>query len=221
LYVFKTKVGWLLFGLMIGSLLLTPQLQLKANAQASFDALSVGSTGDKVVDLQERLRMLGYLSTAADGKFGPATKQAVKQFQRNAAIVQNGIAGPMTLHALHKVTVSRVDLGRLARVVYSEAGGEPFNGQVAVAAVVLNRVDSPDFPDTIEKVIFAPGAFSTVAGGQYWKLPNAEAFKAAIQAAKGIDPSNGGLYFNSAPAENEWFQTRTKTATIGGHVFVK
>lgn len=219
--MFKTKVGWLVFGLMIGSLLLTPQLQQKANAAASYVSLSVGSTGDQVVDLQERLRMLGYLSSAADGKFGSGTKQAVKKFQRNAAIVQNGIAGPMTLHALHKVTVSRPDLGKLARVVYSEAGGEPFNGQIAVAAVVLNRVDSPDFPDTIEKVIFAPGAFSVVAGGQYWKLPNAESFKAAIQAAKGIDPSRGALYFNSAPAESEWFQSRTKTAAIGGHVFVK
>ncbi|GMK41555.1 spore cortex-lytic enzyme [Paenibacillus sp. CCS19] len=220
--MFKTKYGWLLIGFMIASLLLVlaPQPQ-QAKAATSYVALSVGSTGDQVADLQERLRMLGYLSSAADGKFGSGTKQAVMRFQKNAAIVQNGVAGPTTLHALHKVTVSRKNLAMLARVVYSEAGGEPFNGQIAVAAVVLNRVDSPDFPDTIEKVIFAPGAFTTVANGQYWKLPNAEAFKAAIQAAKGIDPSNGGLYFNSAPADNEWFQSRTKTASIGGHVFVK
>ncbi|WP_245946801.1 cell wall hydrolase [Paenibacillus cellulosilyticus] len=217
--MFKTKYGWLLIGVMIGSLLL-PQQQ-KASAATSYVALSVGSTGDQVVDLQERLRMLGYLTSAADGKFGAGTKKAVMRFQKNAAIVQNGTAGPTTLHALHKVTVSRPDLGRLARVVYSEAGGEPFKGQIAVAAVVLNRIDSPNFPDTIEKVIFAPGAFTTVANGQYWKLPNAEAFSAAIQAAKGIDPSNGGLYFNSAPADSEWFQSLTKTATIGGHVFVK
>jgi N-acetylmuramoyl-L-alanine amidase len=206
---------------MIVSLLVTPLLQQEAKAATSYVALSVGSTGDQVVDLQERLRMLGYLTSSADGKFGAGTKKAVMRFQKNAAIVQNGIAGPTTLHALHKVTVSRKELGMLARVVYAEAGGEPFNGQIAVAAVVLNRVDSLDFPDSIEKVIFAPGAFTTVAGGQYWKLPGAESFKAAIQAAKGIDPSNGGLYFSSAPEHNEWFQSLTRTASIGGHIFVK
>lgn len=219
--MFKTKVGWPLIGLMIVSLLLTPQLQQKANAATNYFSLSVGSSGDQVVDLQERLRMLGYLSSAADGKFGSGTKSAVKHFQKNALVAQTGVAGPTTLHALHKVTVSRKELGMLARIVYAEAGGESFNGQIAVAAVVLNRVDSPNFPDTIEKVIFAPGAFTTVAGGQYWKLPNDESFKAAIQAAKGIDPSNGALYFSSAAADSEWFQSRTKTASIGGHIFAK
>lgn len=216
--VFKSWYGWMLVGIIVWSSSIVPQ---QASAASGFVTMKVGSAGDNVVDLQQRLRMLGYLSAQADGKFGKQTESAVKRFQRGAGIVQNGIAGQMTMHALKKVTVSRADLSRLARIVYAESKGEPFSGQVAVAAVVLNRVQSPNFPNSIEDVIFAEGAFTTVSGGQYWQLPGETAFKAAIQAAKGIDPSKGGLYFNSASSQSEWFQSLTVTATIGDHVFVK
>ncbi|WP_164779436.1 cell wall hydrolase [Paenibacillus kobensis] len=218
--MFKRWYGWVLIGLAVLSISLAPQQQ-QASAATSFVTMQVGSNGDNVVELQQRLRMLGYLSAEADGKFGKQTESAVRRFQQGAGIVQNGVAGQTTMHALKKVTVSRTDLSKLARIVYAESKGESFDGQVAVAAVVLNRVQSADFPNTIEDVLFAEGAFTTVSGGQYWQQPNETAFKAAIQAAKGSDPSKGGLYFNSVSSPSDWFKSLTITATIGGHIFGK
>ncbi|EFM09392.1 cell wall hydrolase SleB [Paenibacillus curdlanolyticus YK9] len=214
------KLGLYAAAIVLLSWIIIPQAQ--AEASNTFVTMSVGSKGPQVVDLQQRLRMLGYLSSEADGNYGEGTKDAVQRFQKGAAIAQTGVVGQTTMHALKKVTVSRTDLSMLARIVYSEARGEQYDGQVAIAAVVLNRVASNDFPDTIEEVIFAPGAFHTIDSGTYWLEPDAEAFRAAIDAAKGIDPTNGGLYFNGVSAkQNDWFKSRTVTATIGGHIFVK
>ncbi|WP_246027882.1 cell wall hydrolase [Paenibacillus xylaniclasticus] len=217
--MFKSWYRWMLIGLIVISIILAGQQQ--TDAATAFVTMKIGSEGNNVIDLQQRLRMLGYLTAQADGKFGTQTASAVKRFQRGAGIIQNGIVGQTTMHALKKVTVSRADLSRLARIVNAESRGESFTGQVAVAVVVLNRVQSPKFPNSIEEVIFAKGAFSTVSGGQYWLMPDETAFKAAIKAAKGSDPSNGALYFSSASTQSEWFQSMTVTATIGNHVFVK
>jgi spore germination cell wall hydrolase CwlJ-like protein len=112
------------------------------------------------------------------------------------------------------------DLNLLAHLVYGEARGEPFEGQVAVAAVVLNRVQHPDFPETIEKVIFEPWAFTCVHDGQFKLIPNETAYRAAKEALKGRDPSKGAIYyFNPKTATSSWIWTRKVTGKIGSHLF--
>ncbi|MFF2093827.1 cell wall hydrolase [Paenibacillus sp. NPDC058174] len=197
-------------------------LMLSVNGTASAASMKMGSSGESVKDLQERLYMLNYYKGSINGKFNASTKNAVAAFQGGAGLPKDGVAGSLTMHALKKVTVSRPDLSRLARVVYSESRGESYKGQVAVASVVLNRAKSPMFPNSIHDVIFAANAFSSVSNGQFWLIPNDTAFKAAKEAARRIDPSKGAYYFyNPKATESKWFQSRKVTAKIGNHVFTK
>jgi N-acetylmuramoyl-L-alanine amidase len=118
--------------------------------------------------------------------------------------------------------ITNEDLRLLAQVVYGEARGEPYLGQVAVAAVVLNRVKSNDFPNTIRGVIFQPWAFTAVHDGQFYLEPDATAWQAAAEAARGVDPTGGALYYwNPARATNSWIWTRPIIWRIGNHVFAR
>ena len=195
------------------------------------EALSkYGSRGTEVRTIQEKLKRWGYYSGSVDGIYGSQTVSAVKSFQKKNGLTVDGIAGTQTLKAMGITSssssssssnnLSNVNL--LARVVYGEARGEPYTGQVAVAAVVLNRVKSSKFPNTIAGVVYQSGAFDAVADGQINMTPDTTAKKAAQDALNGWDPSYGAIYyFNPSTATNKWIWSRPMTVTIGKHRFCK
>ena len=179
--------------------------------------------------VQTKLKRWGYYTGSVDGIYGPKTKAAVKYFQRKNGLVADGIVGKKTAAALGmslsssgttSSTTSSSDLNLLARCVYAEARGEPYTGQVAIAAVVLNRVKSSSFPNTIAGVIYQPYAFTAVDDGQINLTPNSTAYKAAQDALNGWDPTYGCLYYyNPATATSSWIWSRKTVVTIGRHVF--
>ena len=196
------------------------------------DALSkYGSRGDEVRQIQEKLKRWGYYNGNVDGIFGSQTLEAVKYFQRKNGLTVDGIAGPTTLKAMGIYSSSSSssssssnssDLNLLSRIIYGEARGEPYAGQVAVGAVVLNRVKSSSFPNTISGVIYQSGAFDAVRDGQINLTPNSTAKKAAQDALNGWDPTYGAIYyFNPSTATNKWIWSRPMTVTIGRHRFCK
>ncbi|MDD4815618.1 MAG: spore cortex-lytic enzyme [Clostridia bacterium] len=173
--------------------------------------------------IQSRLKDLGYYTGPIDGYLGGYTIPAVKAFQRDYGLTVDGIVGPMTLKSL-KINVgssqSSSDLYLLAKAVYAEARGEPYVGQVAVAAVILNRVESPDFPNTISGVVYQPWAFTAVYDGQISLEPNNTAYQAAQDALNGWDPTYGCLYYyNPITATSKWVFQRQTVVEIGEHVF--
>ena len=193
-----------------------------------------GSRGEEVRTIQEKLKRWGYYSGSVDGIYGSQTVSAVKKFQQKNGLTVDGIAGKNTLNAMGIMSSSsssgssgsssnnsaNVDL--LARLVYGEARGESYTGQVAVAAVVLNRVKHSSFPNTISGVIYQSGAFDAVSDGQINLTPNSTARKAAQDAMNGWDPSYGAIYyFNPSTATNKWIWSRPMTVTIGKHRFCK
>lgn len=189
-----------------------------------------GSRGSEVTQIQTKLKRWGYYNGNVDGIYGSQTLAAVKYFQRKNGLTVDGIAGPATLKAMGIFTSSSSsssssnssNLNLLARVVYGEARGEPYSGQVAVAAVVLNRVKSSSFPNTISGVVYQSGAFDAVRDGQINLSPNSTAIKAAQDALNGWDPSYGAIYyFNPSTATNKWIWSRPMTVTIGRHRFCK
>lgn len=189
-----------------------------------------GSTGSEVTQIQTKLKRWGYYSGSVDGIYGSQTLAAVKYFQRKNGLTVDGIAGTRTLQAMGIYTSSNSsssssnsnNVNLLARLVYGEARGEPYTGQVAVAAVVLNRVKSSSFPNTIAGVIYQNGAFDVVKDGQINMSPNSTAIKAAQDALNGWDPSYGAIYyFNPNTATNKWIWSRPMTVTIGNHRFCK
>lgn len=190
-----------------------------------------GSRGDEVIQIQKKLKRWGYYSGNIDGIYGSQTVAAVKWFQRKNGLTVDGIAGSKTLAAMgiynssnssSSTSNNSTDLNLLARLVYGEARGEPYTGQVAVAAVVLNRVKSSSFPNTIAGVIYQSGAFDVVKDGQINLTPNSTAVKAAQDALNGWDPSYGAIYyFNPNTATNKWIWSRPMTVTIGNHRFCK
>ncbi len=189
-----------------------------------------GSRGSEVTQIQTKLKRWGYYNGNVDGIYGSQTLAAVKYFQRKNGLAVDGIAGPATLRAMGIYTSSSSsgssssssNLNLLARVVYGEARGEPYSGQVAVAAVVLNRVKSSSFPNTISGVVYQSGAFDAVRDGQINLSPNSTAIKAAQDALNGWDPSYGAIYyFNPSTATNKWIWSRPMTVTIGRHRFCK
>ncbi len=195
------------------------------------EALSkYGSRGTEVRTIQEKLKRWGYYSGSVDGIYGSQTVSAVKSFQKKNGLTVDGIAGTQTLKAMG-ITSSSLsssssnnssNVNLLARVVYGEARGEPYTGQVAVAAVVLNRVKSSKFPNTISGVVYQSGAFDAVADGQINMTPDTTAKKAAQDALNGWDPSYGAIYyFNPSTATNKWIWSRPMTVTIGKHRFCK
>lgn len=194
------------------------------------EALSkYGSRGQEVITIQTKLKRWGYYKGDIDGIYGSKTVEAVKYFQRKNGLTVDGIAGPNTLKAMGIYTQSTSssssnssDLNLLSRLVYAEARGESYTGQVAVASVVLNRVRSSSFPNTIAGVIYQSGAFDAVSDGQINLTPNSTAKKAAQDALNGWDPSYGAIYyFNPNTATSSWIWSRPVTVVIGSHRFCK
>ena len=198
--------------------------------------LKQGSSGGEVKEVQRRLKNWGYYFGEVDGIYGPATVAAVKSFQRKNGLTVDGIAGKATFAALGMNDSVRVleneekanadsdytssDLYLLARCIYGEARGESYTGQVAVGAVVLNRVASSEFPNTIAGVIYQKGAFTAVDDGQINLTPNQTAINAAQDAMNGWDPTYGCLYYyNPVTATSSWIFSRETVTTIGNHVF--
>lgn len=189
-----------------------------------------GSRGEEVRTIQTKLKRWGYYKGNIDGIYGSQTLEAVKYFQRKNGLAVDGIAGKNTLEAMgifnssgnSGTSSNSNDLNLLSRLVYGEARGEPYEGQVAVAAVVLNRVKNSSFPNTIAGVIYQKGAFDVVSDGQINLTPNATSKKAAQDALNGWDPSYGSIYyFNPATATNKWIWSRPHVRTIGKHRFCK
>lgn len=194
---------------------------------ARADTYERGDSGSTVREIQSLLKEWGYYSGSIDGIYGSATEEAVRYFQNVNGLEVDGRVGPATLEALGLPTGSYQagedasgELALLARLISAEARGEPYSGQVAVGAVVLNRVEHPSFPNTIAEVIFQPGAFSCMLDGQ-WDEPVADsAYQAAREALAGADPSGGAIYyFNPKTATSAWIWSREEIVTIGNHRF--
>ena len=184
-----------------------------------------GSTGSVVTQIQKVLKYQGFYGGNVDGVFGSSTEKALKGFQKEYGLTADGKAGPATLKAMgiaENTTQdsSSGDVALLARLISGEARGEPYSGQVAVGAVVLNRVDSPIFPNSISGVIYQHGAFTCVTDGEFDKPVADSAYRAARDALNGVDPSGGAIYyFNPATATNKWIWSRPLIVVIGKHRF--
>lgn len=193
----------------------------------------VGSSGSTVKTIQQKLKNWGYYTGAVDGIYGSKTRAAVVYFQRKNGLTADGIVGNKTLAALGMKTGSSTggttggsfsssDVYLLAKIIHAEARGESYTGQVAVGAVILNRVKNPSFPNTIAGVVYQKGAFTAVADGQINLAPDATSQRAAQDAINGWDPTYGCLYYyNPAVATSKWIYSRPVVVTIGGHVFCK
>lgn len=206
------------------SLLLVSLLALSASASV----VAWGSRGSQVSLVQQKLKQYGYYDGVVDGVFGKETYNAVVWFQEKNGLKADGAVGPSTAAALgitltgtvSASTYQESEVRILARLVSGEARGEPYVGQVAVAAVVLNRVKSPAFPNTISGVIFQTGAFDAVWDGQFDMEPTENSVRAARDALNGWDPTGGCLYYyNPSTATNSWIWTRQVQLTIGKHAF--
>lgn len=197
-------------------------------------ALKQGSRGEDVRTVQQKLKRWGYYSGSVDGIYGSATKKAVEYFQRKNGLTVDGIVGQKTYASLGMMEQAGQSGGQsggsngytnsdtylLARCIYAEARGESYTGQVAVGAVVLNRVESAQFPNTIAGVIYQKNAFTAVNDGQINLTPDQTAINAAKDAMNGWDPTGGCLYYyNPAKATSEWIFSRETVVTIGKHVF--
>ncbi len=186
-----------------------------------------GSRGDEVRKIQQKLKNWGYYSGEVDGIFGSQTRAAVVYFQKKNGLTADGIAGPATLAAMGisnsstgSTTSYSNELALLARIISAESRGEPYVGQVAVGAVILNRVKHPSFPNTIAGVVYQKGAFTAVVDGQFDQPVASSAYKAAQDAMNGWDPTGGAIYYyNPKTATSAWIRTRPVITTIGNHVF--
>ncbi len=196
--------------------------------------LRQGSTGGEVKEVQRRLKQWGYYTGAVDGIFGSGTRRAVLSFQKKNGLAADGIVGKATYKALGMNDSYQAlagggsgtgqynssDLYLMAKAIYAEGRGECYTGQVAIGAVILNRVKSPSFPNTVAGVIYQPGAFTAVSDGQINLEPNQTAYDAARDAMNGWDPTYGCLYYyNPAVATSAWIFSRPTVTVIGKHVF--
>ena len=179
-------------------------------------------------EVQTVLKKWGYYTGSVDGINGPLTKEAVKKFQRKYGLTADGIVGPLTAAKMGlrvsggspSSSYNNNDLYLLAKLVHSEARGESYTGQVAVAAVVLNRVDDSRFPNTIAGVIYQPWAFTAINDGQFALEPNQTAYQAAKDAMNGWDPTYGAVYYyNPKTATSAWIRSTKTVTVIGRHVF--
>lgn len=190
-----------------------------------------GDRSDEVRKIQQRLKDWGYFDGDVTGYYGVQTEQAVMDFQRKHGLTPSGVAGPDTLAAIGlpsgktggtaaSATNTSSDYYLLARIISAEARGEPYVGQVAVGACVLNRVDHPSFPDTVAGVVYQPGAFTAITDGQIHQPISDSAYRAATDALNGWDPSGGAIYYyNPDKTSNKWIRTRPVITRIGGHLF--
>ena len=195
----------------------------------SVSAIFTATTSSENKIIQQRLKQWGYYTGAIDGILGPKSVAAIKKFQKNNGLVVDGIVGPKTAAKIGITLTSNSssaskqtssDLYLLAKCVHAEARGESYQGQVAVAAVILNRVKSPDFPNTIAGVIYQPWAFTAVNDGQINLEPNQTAYNAARDAMNGWDPTYGCLYYyNPTTATSKWIYSRQTVVQIGKHIF--
>ena len=212
----------------LGALLLA-LLLLGAYPSAAHGAVAWGDRGSDVKAVQQRLRQYGYMTALADGIYGQATYEAVVWFQRKNGLTADGVVGPATAAALgitlqggsvESGSYHESEIYTLARLVHAEARGEPYVGKGAVAAVVLNRIRSSAFPNTISGVIYQAGAFDCVADGQINLTPDADSLRAARDAMNGWDPTGGCVYYyNPATATSAWIWSREVRLRIGAHSF--
>lgn len=227
-----------LVALLAAAVFFTVQAAARPNAEIAYGqdieaaVLKQGSRGEDVKTVQRKLKNWGYYSGSVDGIYGPATKKAVMYFQRKNGLTADGIVGSKTFAALGMMQQASggssggaggytdADTYLLARCIYGEARGESYTGQVAVGAVVLNRVKSDRFPNTISGVIYQRHAFTAVSDGQINLTPDQTAINAAKDAMNGWDPTYGCLYYyNPVTATSEWIFSRETVVTIGKHVF--
>ena len=192
--------------------------------RASAASYQQGASGSTVTEIQKKLSAAGYYTYSIDGIYGSRTTAAVKRFQRDNGLTVDGICGAKTLSALGisipTATADSNSRALLARLISAEARGEPYVGQVAVGAVVLNRVQHPSFPNSISGVIYQSGAFSCLSDGQFWQPVAESAYRAADDALNGWDPTGGAIYyFYPATATSKWIWSRPLILTIGKHRF--
>ncbi len=207
-------------------LVFTVNILIIALAQsAGADSYKVGSQGSTVQEIQKRLKSWGYYTGDVDGVFGSRTEKAVRWFQSKNGLTVDGKVGQQTLAALgiysgKSSSSSNGDVYLLARLISAEARGEPYLGQVAVGAVVLNRIDHPSFPNSLSGVIYQSGAFSCLYDGQFNQPVSDSAYRAAREALAGSDPTGGAIYyFNPATATSKWIWSRPLLIIIGSHRF--
>ncbi len=205
----------------------------QSQAYVGNQILQLGMQGPAVSQLQKDLGFLGYKVGPVDGIYGWQTKMAVNKFQQNNGLSVDGIVGPQTASTINKQVnggtssrggglLSNQDINNLARLVYGEARGESFTGQVAVAAVALNRLFSQDFGNTVSEVIFQPGAFTAVSDGQFYLTPDSSAYEAVRSALNGWDPTGNAIYYwNPKTATSKWIWSRSIITQIGNHVFAR
>lgn len=207
----------------VGILILLNILVILLFQHADAAVYKQGSTGSTVREIQRRLTNWGYYSYDIDGIYGSRTVTAVKKFQRNNGLTADGICGSRTLSAMgisSGSSQSSVDVNLLARLISAEARGEPYTGQVAVGAVVLNRMEHPSFPNTLSGVIYQSGAFTCITDGQFNEPVADSAYRAARDAINGWDPSGGAIYyFNPNTATSSWIWSRPLICVIGKHRF--
>lgn len=211
--------------LNIAAILFTALAMLWQSPQAIETLSKYGSTGAEVTAIQQTLKDWSLYDGPVNGTYGPLTQAAVKRFQQIKGLQVDGIAGPQTLKALGisvgtipSATESNVYL--LARIISAEARGEPYIGQVAVGAVVLNRIEHPSFPDTLSGVIYQDGAFTAITDGQFDQPIADSAYQAAREALNGNDPTGGAIYYyNPDKTSNQWIRSRPVIKRIGAHLF--
>ncbi len=199
------------------------------NRDSVYALSKYGSTGNEVKSIQKKLRELGFYSGSVDGIYGSATQSAVKKFQKSVGITADGIAGKNTLLYLglggsssNSTTYSNADVELLGKVISAEARGESYEGQVAVGAVILNRVAHPSFPDSISGVVYQNGAFSCVNDSNWYQPVAESAKKAATDALNGWDPTGGAIYYyNASKTTNGFMHSRPVLTVIGNHKFCK
>ena len=218
--------------ILVLALIFAVNIFIIAMAQSAWaDLYKKGASGGAVTEIQTRLKNWGYYSGSVDGVFGSRTEEAVKYFQRSNGLSADGQVGDLTLAALGitpngggsgggSSSGGSGDLDLLARLISAEARGEPYEGQVAVGAVVLNRVDHASFPNSIAGVIYQPEAFTCITDGQFDQPVSESAYRAAQDALNGWDPSYGAIYyFNPSTATSAWIWSRPAIVDIGKHKF--
>lgn len=224
IYVVKLILFFLILSLVLSSVFYLNDRFYSNNS--SVTALSsMGSRGNEVTEIQKKLKERGLYKGNIDGIYGSGTKDAVIKFQKQNGLAVDGIAGPQTLKKLG-ITIgtipsaSQANVNLLARIISAEARGEVYAGQVAVGAVILNRIEHPSFPDTLSGVIYQPGAFTAITDGQFDQPVADSAYSAARDALNGVDPSGGAIYYyNPDKTSNQWIRSRPVIKRIGKHLF--
>ena len=208
------------------SLIITVTLLFTISFSSAESLSKIGSQGEEVRQIQQQLKNLGYFNDKIDGIYGKQTKEAVIKFQMDNNLIADGIAGTKTLEKLNITSNSspniftESEISLLARIISAESRGEPYEGQVAVGAVILNRIDHPSFPNTLAGVIYQPSAFTCVTDGQINENVSDSSKKAAQDALNGWDPTGGAIYYyNPAKTTNKWIYSRPVITTIGKHKF--